>query len=134
MPTEPISPGVNDPGTAIDIISTFVRLFSIWINFKNDSQESEAKFDKVRFCTLSVKDMFDDAFTAIERDGSSLIEVTIKLIKSLSALSSIGDEQVQQAAAYHAKRIIKYAEQKLVLESDINNVRDEAQIIFSVKP
>ncbi|MDA3898914.1 MAG: DUF2254 domain-containing protein [Spirochaetes bacterium] len=122
-----LSPGVNDPGTAIDIISTFVRLFSVWIWSNNGKQEKKVRFDRVEFCEPSAKDMFDDAFIAIERDGSGTIEVTIKLIKSLSSLAAIGDESVKEAAIHHTQRILAYAEKNLPLPEDLETVRNEAK-------
>jgi len=63
-----LSPAVNDPGTAIDIVGTFVRLFVLW----NDTPQGESKpeHDRVEVPKVSVDDMFDDAFTAIGRDGA----------------------------------------------------------------
>lgn len=62
-----LSPAVNDPGTAIDIIGTFVRLFARWA----EPGEAEIRYDRVLVPELSAVDMFDDAFTAIARDGAA---------------------------------------------------------------
>lgn len=39
---------------------------------------------------ISLQDMFDDAFTAIARDGAGVIEVTIRLEKAFESLATIG--------------------------------------------
>ena len=65
-----LSPAVNDPGTAIEIIGTFVRLFALWSEPIEEGDTKLLQFDRVEVPEISVRDMFDDAFTAIARDGA----------------------------------------------------------------
>lgn len=62
-----LSPAVNDPGTAIDIIGTLIRLFVLWTNSPDGDPQPE--HDRVEVPTVSVHDMFDDAFTDRPRWG-----------------------------------------------------------------
>ena len=85
-----MSPAVNDPGTAIDIIGTFVRLFALWSEPLEEGDTLSPEFDRVAVPEISLQDMFDDAFTAIARDGAGAIEVAGRLQKAFASLASIG--------------------------------------------
>ena len=78
-----LSPAVNDPGTAIDIIGRHTRILSRW----RCVQSTEVRFDRVHVPALSVMDVIEDAFRPIARDGAGLLEVQIRLQKALSALA-----------------------------------------------
>lgn len=114
-----LSPAVNDPGTAIDIIGSFVRLFALWAERDSSAETPEVKFERVTAPEISVDEMFDDAFNAIARDGAGMIEVATRLQKAFAALASLGDESVQEAARSHARRAFQYAEQALPLPEEI---------------
>ena len=74
-----LSPAVNDPGTAIGIIGRFVRLFALWSEPIEEGDTRTSACDRVEVPKISLRDMFDDAFTAIARDGAGAIEVAGRL-------------------------------------------------------
>jgi uncharacterized membrane protein len=115
-----LSPAVNDPGTAIDIIGSFVRLLAIWAEHNQSSETSDIQFDRVSVPEISTNDMFDDAFNAISRDGAGTIEVVICLQKAFNTLASLGDVEVKEAARSHAHLTFRYAEQSLQLPEEID--------------
>jgi uncharacterized membrane protein len=119
-----LSPGVNDPGTAITIIGSLVRLFVLWAEPADDSPAP--KYDRVEVPVLSVRDMFDDAFTAIARDGAVTLEVMLRLQKAFKALSSLGDSAMRDAALAHSRLALARAEKKLYLPEDLALVREVA--------
>lgn len=119
-----LSPAVNDPGTAIDIIGTFVRLFAAWVAPIQDSKKRRAvEFDRVRIASITLEEMFDDAFTAIARDGAGSIEVVVRLQKAFISLSSIGDAKLTAAASRHSRLALARAEAALKLASEIERAR-----------
>ncbi|MEI4472679.1 DUF2254 domain-containing protein [Frigidibacter sp. MR17.24] len=81
-----LSPAVNDPGTAIDVLGRLLRLFADW---SAPRPPAAVRYPRVRVPLLSVADMFDDAFAPIARDGAAMVEVQIRLQKTLAALSAI---------------------------------------------
>ncbi|MFO7914514.1 MAG: DUF2254 domain-containing protein [Candidatus Krumholzibacteriales bacterium] len=121
-----LSPAVNDYGTAIDIIGILVRLFVMWAAPGEEESDSEAEYDRVEVPELSVRDMFDDAFTAIARDGSGAVEVATRIQQSLSSLALIGDSSMREAAIHHARRALAYAEKRLDNPQDLELVRELA--------
>ncbi|MFP3904780.1 MAG: DUF2254 domain-containing protein [Armatimonadota bacterium] len=121
-----LSPGINDPGTAIDVIGMLVRLFVIWSSPDDEHDSSDVKYDRVVVPELSTREMFDDAFTAIARDGSNSVEVVMRLHKALSSLASTGDSSMREAATDHAQQAVAYAEKALVLPEHLAMVREMA--------
>ncbi|MFO7913664.1 MAG: DUF2254 domain-containing protein [Desulfotignum sp.] len=122
-----LSPAVNDPGTAIDIIGILVRLFLLRYPSGEQRKDGDVIYDRVAVPSLSVQDMFDDAFTAISRDGSGSVEVMIRLQKALKTLAAAGDNAMYNAAVRHSKRALFCAEKNLVLPEDLAGVRKIAE-------
>lgn len=119
-----LSPAVNDPGTAIEIIGVFVRLFALWVSpLPDDGRDEKPKFDRIRVPALRMDDMFDDAFTAIARDGAGTIEVVTRLQKAFASLSAIDSAELRAAASRHARRAFARAERALQLPEEIERSR-----------
>lgn len=119
-----LSPGINDPGTAITVIGSLVRLLVLWAEPVTDSPVS--KYDRVEVPELSVRDMFDDAFTAIARDGAGMHEVMLRLQKALESLSFIGDSFMRDAALAHSRSALARTENELDFPEDVALVREAA--------
>ncbi len=121
-----LSPGVNDPGTAIDVIGTLVRLFDLWQEPLQEADRQALQYDRVWVPVLSVDDMFDDAFTAIARDGAGFVEVAIRLQKALCALAALEDEAMTRAAFRHSRIALARSERTMEQPDDIAAVRSVA--------
>lgn len=122
-----LSAAVNDPGTAIDIVGTFVRLFVRWQDVSERNQDPQVQYDRIEIRALSLDDMFDDAFNAIARDGASNIEVAIRLQKAFHSLILNGDNQMRQTAIKHSTLALKHSEQSLKLKEEFDAVRALAE-------
>jgi len=122
-----LSPAVNDPGTAIDIIGTLVRLFTIWFKAGDDEVvEQDVEFDRVAVPEISLNDMFDDAFNALSRDGASTLEVAIRLQKAFRSLAWLGDDQMRTTAVAHARLALRHSELALQLPDELDALRTTA--------
>lgn len=104
-----LSPSVNDPGTAIDVLSRAVRLLSSWA----DSSSAELAFPLIWVPPLEVSEMMEDIFPAIARDGAAVFSVQIRLQKSLLALAQISPDLFGKAAAEQSQRALDTCLQKL---------------------
>jgi uncharacterized membrane protein len=122
-----LSPAVNDPGTAIDVTGTLVRLFVMWDECGKEGDVSTVQFDRVAVPELSVADMFDDAFTGIARDGAGNVEVVIRLLKALKALAAAEDPAMRDNALRHARLAQVRAEKVLKVPEDLAAVRKVAR-------
>lgn len=122
-----LSPAVNDPGTAINIVDTLLRLFAQWNETAAAEDEDKPKYDRVEVPEISVRDMLDDAFTAIARDGAGMVEVSVRLQKALQSLASIDNAELRDAAIHHARLALKRSRIALDLEEDLAVVADAAK-------
>jgi uncharacterized membrane protein len=81
---------------------------------------------------ISLRDMFDDAFTAIARDGAGIIEVAGRLQKAFKSLASIGDATMRDVAMHHARLALARAENVIELQEDIEVLRKLSKFANSV--
>jgi uncharacterized membrane protein len=123
-----LSPAVNDPGTAIDVLGRLVRLLHIWSEPSTAQHKNRPIYDRVEVPELSVRDMLDDAFTVIARDGAGQVEVSVRLQKALSTLASIGDEKIRDAANYHRGLALERSRMALTLSEDLSAVCEAADM------
>lgn len=119
-----LSPGVNDPGTAIDIIGRQVRLLAAWAERGEREDGGEPACPNVFVPPLELDDMFDDAFAPIARDGAAQVEVQLRLLKALLALAETGGPTFRQSALRHARIALKRSEEVLLLEEEKARLRD----------
>jgi uncharacterized membrane protein len=122
-----LSPAVNDPGTAIDVTGTLVRLFAMWNDGTEAGGDLTVHFDRVAVPELSMADMFDDAFTGIARDGAGNIEVVVRLLQALESLAAAGDYAMRQNALRHARLALVRAEHVLEIPEDLTAAREAAR-------
>lgn len=124
-----LSPALNDPGTAIDVIGRVIRLLALWAQRQGDDEE--VQFPGVRVPPLDTADLFYDTFTPIGRDGAGLLEVQMRLQKAMLALAAMGDAELRRLACEHSAIALKRAEAALTLEEDLSPVRQLADRLAS---
>lgn len=122
-----LSPAVNDPGTAIDVIGRGVRSLTCWGQPPSSQPDAEPDCRRVYVQCLDVDDLFDDFFGPIARDGAGLLEVDVRMTKALLSLAEINPTLFQPAASRHAARLLGYAENALGLDEDKRRLRELAQ-------
>ncbi len=122
-----LSPGINDSGTAIQVIGTLLRIFTHWGSPLSTEEQSAPRYDRVAVPDLSLQKLFDDAFRMIARDGAGSIEVIIHLLKALQSLAASPDPELQREAKNHARRVLARAEKALDASEDLIDARELAQ-------
>ncbi|MBM6595006.1 DUF2254 domain-containing protein [Microvirga pudoricolor] len=118
-----LSSAINDPGTAIDVIGTGVRLFAV---LRERDDGSEVTHEHVRLPPLSIDDMFDDFFAPIARYGAGTLEVGIRLQKALASLAALSPELFGTAARRHADHALRRALAALSDADDRERLRRES--------
>lgn len=78
-----LSPAVNDPGTAIDVLGRLVRILAEW-----QPEPLAPTFPRLHIPAIDPVDLLEDSFHPIARDGASLIEVQKKIQKALAAVAA----------------------------------------------
>jgi uncharacterized membrane protein len=122
-----LSPGINDPGTAIQVMGSHIRLFSLWPTADNATAETAVRFDRVQVPEMVIDDLFEDAFRPIARDGADNIEVMLHLQKSLAAIAAIDRVDLKAAARRQARAAFARAEQAIDFPADLEQLRAAAR-------
>ena len=91
-----LSPGINDPGTAIDVIGRVARVLAAWRD--EAAGAGDPRHPNLHVPPLRAADLLEDAFAPIARDGADTAEVQIHLQRALAALAR-HDEPSMAAAA-----------------------------------
>jgi len=126
-----LSPGINDPGTAIAIIGSHVRLFVQWLEKDGKENSKKIKYNRIEVPEISLTDIFDDAFRPIARDGSSSIEVMLRLQKAFITIGSLGSSEAKKLALFHSLQAYERAELVIDHKRDLDVLRKEC--FFAIK-
>lgn len=110
-----LSPAVNDPGTAINILGRFVRILSRW----TDRAAPELRFSDVTVLQVTAAEVIEDAFRPVARDGIALVEVQIRLHKALRSIRNLSPEIFSDATTFMSQDALARAEVADLLPSDL---------------
>lgn len=128
-----LSPGINDPGTAVDVVSQATRLLTGFqrrteaLRIKNAPKESEPQeppaYPRVWLPPVPVSDLIEAAYLPISRDGAGMIEVTTALMRSLAGLAASSDRDMAAAARKMADTVMERGLATLSFEDDRDRLR-----------
>ena len=106
-----LSPAVNDPGTAISVMSVMTSLLVGLVTEQRERGDDEdVRFDRVSLPELNERTLVTDGFAPIARDGATMVEVGIRLQKMLAVIAGnaggeLAREARQQAESAHRRAI-----------------------------
>lgn len=127
-----LSSATNDSGTAIDVIGTLVRVLA---PLTVDVVETgEPAYPNVHVPPILPRDIFEDTFIPIARDGASIVEISIRLQKALTSLAHLGNESFRNEAINLSQYALHHALAKMALEEDKELIRKLALSRQSVDP
>ena len=115
-----LSPGINDPGTAIQVIGAGVRLLDLWSEAKDGDDPSPCA--RVLAAPLADADLLDDIFGQIARYGAGDVPATIRLLKALRSLAATPGP-MQRPARDMARDLMTRARQSMPIPADLARVR-----------
>ena len=119
-----LSPAVNDPGTAIDVMTTMVEVLAV--EPRADHLRAAPDFPRVHVSPVTLRDMFEDAFLPIARDGAENPDIGIRLQKSLRALANLPGGRLHTIAREMAEACLARALESLAFEPDRARLKREA--------
>ncbi len=112
-----MSAGINDPGTAIVVIDSVTRLLLEW-----HDEDKSGEHDRVFVSPLVPRDVLEDFYRPIARDGAHIIEVVSRMLKSLETVAAC-KPGFAQAALEIGKDVVARAEKAMDAESDLAALR-----------
>ncbi len=107
-----LSPGVNDPGTATDILDTLagVLIHALAVAKKAGTVEGDRR---VRVPTIDSERLVRAAFEQIARDGAGAVEVAERLQESLAAVATVATGGFAEACKLHSRQALIRAQAAL---------------------
>ncbi|MFN4100326.1 MAG: DUF2254 domain-containing protein [Pararhodobacter sp.] len=110
-----LSPSVNDPGTAIEVISRLERLLWDWAQAEPGG---DVGYPQVFVHPWTAADLLEAAFAPVARDGAPMLEVATQLIDALQGLGTAPDPSLAAAACALEPRARAHAGAALRLAGD----------------
>jgi uncharacterized membrane protein len=89
-----LSPGINDPGTAVDVLGCAVRLLREAVKVPA-AGVPEVLYPSLYVVPLNSTVLMEHFFAPVMRDGAGMAEVMSALLKALRTLESAGDQPVR---------------------------------------
>ena len=111
-----LSPGLNDPRTAVDIVRRLSRLLDGWVEEVGLSGDPVAQ--RVRIRPIPSDAVLREAFDFIARDGAAFVEVQTEIQSALARLAAKGTPTVAAAARRVSERALERSDTALELEGD----------------
>lgn len=116
-----LSPGINDPGTAIDVAVRMSKIIRDWDTQKT-MDNTMANLKNVFVKSLDAGEIVEDAFAAISKDGVSSVEFGVWLQKSLGLLMPGTSHGLSSAAKQQAQLCLERARMTLDFPHDIQRI------------
>ncbi|WP_145003921.1 DUF2254 domain-containing protein [Pseudomonas oryzihabitans] len=108
--TGALVPSRSDSGTAIAILGRAQRLLTQLIEVR---EPVAPRYPRIEVPALSLHDLFDDFFLPVGRDAAPLVEVGMRLQKSLARLAVQGDVRMKGECLRHSRLALARAEAAL---------------------
>ncbi|MEZ4407205.1 MAG: DUF2254 domain-containing protein [Polyangiales bacterium] len=121
-----LSPGVNDPGTAVEVVATGVRLLSEWSRGR-DAPPRDAVQDAVYLPPTTAPELLDDLVRPIATYGAGDLNVGLALQQGLRALAEGGSPALAESARHHAVNAAARAERSLTDAGDVQRLREASR-------
>ncbi|WP_373475583.1 DUF2254 domain-containing protein [Sphingorhabdus sp.] len=111
-----LSPAVNDPGTAIEVLGSGMRVLLAYADAHDNAEQAQCHH--VHAPDLDIEELFTSFFNPIARDGCGIVEVQMRLIAVLEALASRSPELFGNAAGVSAMSAVERSNISMVAEHD----------------
>jgi uncharacterized membrane protein len=118
-----MSAGINDPGTGIVVIDTATRLLVEW-----KEEPVEVRHDRIFVRPIRPADVLEDVYRPTARDGAAIVEVMIRLMKSLETVAEC-NPAFTRAAHDFARVTLRRAEAAMTLDDDLATLKAVADWI-----
>lgn len=102
-----MSPAVNDPGTAIDVLGSVLRLFTKFSEAHGQPESPTCR--NVFGPRLEIEDLMRTVFDPLARDAGANLEVVARMLFVLEAVSKTNPELFDAAVKVVSKRVLTTA-------------------------
>ncbi|WP_424933051.1 DUF2254 domain-containing protein [Amaricoccus macauensis] len=121
--TRALSPGINDPGTAISIVSLQQGLLTHWHEMRME-YDGTPSCDRVMAPDLDASELFEDAFGPLLRDGAGILEFGMRLQRTLHRLGQLESEEFREAAEKLSRLGLAHSDKALPIHEERTRLRE----------
>lgn len=126
-----LSPAVNDPGTAVNVMARMMRLLIEACPDKDEAPDGTA-YDRLALVPMLGGRWIRDSFGPIARDGAGIVEVGEMLQEVLAAVwRGVPEADVAQAAADMAMHALARAEDAGLFSADLAILQKCHETLFA---
>lgn len=116
-----LSPGINDPGTAIGSLRAIERVLRV---AQTADADATVRYPRIRMQRISPEDFVTDGLRPTARDGASMVEVAVRLQREITRLvESAPDAEWELTLLREAAQALARSEAAMSLDSDVEHVR-----------
>ena len=126
-----LSPAVNDPGTAIYILTIIARILNK--NKNIEIVEQEIKYKNISIVPYDKNKFIKPIFTPITRDAKENIDVLVHLQKVLFSLNNNKDKELANLAKEYARISFENAQDTLRTKEEKQKLLEIHQLLFKAK-
>jgi uncharacterized membrane protein len=128
-----LSPAMNDPGTAKDVISSQARLLGDWSR-GTYGEEAEPEFSRVSVEPVAPAALIAQGMGSIAYDASASADVALHLLRGLKTLAAAAPSAFREPAIELSREILGRAELAMMLPQDVASVRAAAEQVGDPRP
>jgi uncharacterized membrane protein len=127
-----LSPGINDPGTALDVLNSATRLLKKRSDLvrKTDVNPRVVSHSRIYIPMLEGDLHIESVFAPISRDGAGIVEVCVRIQEALKALKAY-DPEYQVGCDLYAKFAKEYANLSLKTQFEKDLVENSGRQVSS---
>ena len=128
-----LSPGVNDPYTAIACIDnlTTTMCYLSKVKFPSPYRYNDNKELRLIASVLDFEGMLNAAFNQIRQFAKDSPSVVIRLMESLKVVYYYTDkDEYKMAVKMHAEMILRLAEKTFIEKNDLIDLKQRSEFIY----
>lgn len=122
-----LSPGINDPGTAIAVLGSGVRVMETLLNPCDPEAE---RSPRLLLPVLMLDELLVDLIQPIARDGAAFVEVAVRLQQSIGEIAGMAPTAARGSLAHCAADALVRCEQVMTFAPDLDRVRAAHRIYW----
>lgn len=121
-----LSPGVHDPGTAINVAAALARVLAV---LEEDAPEPTVDCPRVSLRRIDAADLVDDAYAPLIRSATGEPAVLLWLLKSLAVLARSRQRGVRDATVLQADNLLALVDRGALLAADVGRLQEAAGLV-----
>lgn len=123
-----LSPGVNDPGTAIDVIHRIERiLWQLGLEMCADDRDTTPLYDRVIIGTVTAGDLMHDGYDSLMEYGGNRFDVMAQMLKATNRLSKSDWHDLADSADATRAAALRIIERRIDDPEHLSMLKEKAK-------